>query len=184
MPTLLFDTETTGLLKPNNIILERQPKIIEFYGILLDKNFNPLDEVNTLIHPGEPLSPEITRITGINDSALRGKPSFGEVAPDIISIFRAADLSIAHNIAFDNGMLANEFSRIGAEFVRPKHELCTSEVIQKLDGKRMGLGVLHNRLLGTKFSAHRAKDDVHALIRIYHKLLIMGGIIPDDICKD
>lgn len=183
MKILIFDTETTGLLKPNNVILERQPKIIEFYGAVINENFDLIYEHHHMIHSMEPLTPEITRITGISDADVKDAPSFGSVAAGIQRTFDDADLSIAHNISFDNGMVINEFKRIGSEFRRTKHELCTSELVKKLDGKRMSLGILHHRLVGQKFAAHRARDDVHALIRVIHKF-VESGAIDFDIYKD
>ena len=37
MEIVLFDTETTGLLQPENSALNMQPKIIEFYGVRLNE---------------------------------------------------------------------------------------------------------------------------------------------------
>ena len=47
MPTLVFDTETTGLLAPRAARISQQPDIIEFYGEFIEDEkhhhylFNP-----------------------------------------------------------------------------------------------------------------------------------------------
>ncbi len=51
MEFVVFDTETTGLLQPSNSPLSMQPKIIEFYGVRLNTDFEILHEFNELIYP-------------------------------------------------------------------------------------------------------------------------------------
>lgn len=43
---IVFDTETTGLLKPESAPLSEQPQIIEFAGIKVD--FDTLEEIDRL----------------------------------------------------------------------------------------------------------------------------------------
>lgn len=70
---IFFDTETTGLLNPDENELINQPHIIEMYLVRLnyDKEsgeFHLVDEVETFIRPPVPVPPIITKITGIDDS--------------------------------------------------------------------------------------------------------------------
>ena len=183
MRIVLFDTETTGLLKPDNAPLEEQPKIIEFYGVEIDEDFNITNEVNTFLSVNEPLTKEITRITGIKDSDLKGAPTFSEKAAEINSLFSGADLAIAHNIAFDNGMLENEFRRIGGNRATAKNDLCTVDHLIPLYGRRMSLSAIYKKLYGKFFVAHRAKNDVFALVSVVHKLT-EEGVINFDIYQD
>lgn len=176
MKIVIFDTETTGLLKPDNSPLEAQPKIIEFYGVAVNEDFEILDEVNEFIYPGEPVSKEITRITGIKDSDLKGKPEFGHFAERINNLFKDADLSVAHNIAFDNGMLEVEMKRLDMIRNLAVHDLCTVNHLLPIYGYRISLSALYKKLFNTFFKAHRAKNDVFALITIFHKLIENGEI--------
>lgn len=176
MEIIIFDTETTGLLSPNNADLSMQPKITEFYGVKLNEEFEIISEVNQLIDVGEPLSADITRITGITDSMLKGKPTFESVAPEISAFFTGSDLAVAHNIGFDNGMLDVEYQRIEQPRPEAKHNLCTIEATMGLTGHRLSLTRLHWMLLQEQFKAHRAKDDVYALVRIFHNLTESGII--------
>lgn len=176
MEIVIFDTETTGLLKPINSPLDKQPKIIEFFGVKIDENFNIISEVNHLINPNEPISQEITRITGIDDSMVRGKPTFGDVSDEIFDLIDGVDLLVAHNISFDNGMLANEYERLVEARPLAVNNLCTVEETTKIKGFRLSLQRLHQMLLNKAFKAHRAKDDVFALVRVFHCLIEQGVI--------
>ncbi len=176
MEFVIFDTETTGLLQPSNSLLSMQPKIIEFYGVRLNTDFEIINEVNELINPCEPVSKEITRITGITNSMLEGKPVFLDVAPKIAALFHESNLAIAHNIAFDNGMLKAEYGRLGIDTPKAKYDLCTVEATMYMMGFRLSLTRLHQTLFKKAFKAHRAKDDVHALVRCVHHLSEKGRI--------
>lgn len=170
MNIVIFDTETTGLLKPVNSDLAMQPKIIEFYGVRINEEFEILEEVNELISPEEEVSREITRITGITNDMVKDKGSFETVADKISGLFEDCDIAVAHNIAFDNGMLDVDYKRLGLERPKAKIDLCTVEETMGIAGFRLSLTNLHWRLFQQQFNAHRAKDDVFALVRCFHKL--------------
>lgn len=170
MNIVIFDTETTGLLQPENSDLTMQPKIIEFYGVKLNEEFEILDELNILIYPGESISSEITRITGITDSMLEEKGNFFDHFPSISVLFDDANLSVAHNHGFDQGMLDVEFKRIDMIMPKAKHQLCTVEATMGMTGHRLSLKRLHWMLLQKEFKPHRAKEDVYALVRCFHNL--------------
>ncbi len=176
MEIVLFDTETTGLLQPENSALNMQPKIIEFYGVRLNEDFAIQSEVNVMIDPKEPISREITNITGIKDNDVRGQGAFDTHASEIAAIFDGADLSVAHNHAFDSGMLDVEFRRLDKYLPLAKHRLCTVEATMDMTGHRLSLTRLHWMLFQEQFKAHRAKDDVFALVRCFHNLTENGKI--------
>ena len=170
MEIIIFDTETTGLLQPENSDLSMKPKIIEFYGVKLNEEFEILGELNHLIYPNEELSEVIKRVTGIKDSDLMGKPTFRDVANEIAGFFAGTDLSVAHNHGFDEGMLDVEFRRLDMERPASRHGLCTVEATMGMTGHRLSLTRLHWMLFHKEFKAHRAKDDVFALVRCFHNL--------------
>lgn len=170
---LIFDTETTGLLKPGVADLKDQPKIIEFCIIDIDDQYNIHGEWSWLINPGEPISAEITKITGLTDADLEGKPSFIEVLPEIERVFFASHELVAHNLPFDMGMLTNELARIGRQFAfpYPMKQTCTAQMSQDVFGKRHRLIQLYEKATGTPLAqTHRARDDVMALIETIRAL--------------
>jgi len=184
MNRIIFDTETTGLLKAMGAPLRSQPKVIELYAVLVDKNWKPIAEFSELINPGEKLDPVIVKITSITDAMLKGKPSWSKVHDKAAAFFAKADQVIGHNLTFDMDMINNETRRIQIlksstpDFPWPRLKMCTVEATEHLLGRRMKLGELHTHLLGSAFDgAHRAKADVMALHAVCKKLAENGEII-------
>lgn len=172
--TLVYDTETTGLLRPGDAALDEQPKIIEFAVSEINTKYEIVEEHSWLINPGEPLPPTITKITGLKDSDLAGKPPFLSVLPEIEKVFLGVDRLVAHNIAFDMGMLTNELRRVGREyaFPYPPQQVCTVQLASDLIyGRRAKMTELYEKALGHPLAqTHRALDDVHALVEIVRAL--------------
>ena len=125
MEIVIFDTETTGLLLPKHTPLELQPSITEIYAVKVNKEFEIQGEIEYLVDPGVPIPPHITRITGITDKMVKGRPLFKDIAGELFDFMDGTDLRIAHNADFDNGMLATEYDRIGTEAPHSAHSLCT-----------------------------------------------------------
>jgi DNA polymerase III epsilon subunit-like protein len=172
----IFDTETTGLILPSQMPLERQPRIIEFAGVHLDSvTWEITREFVALYNPGVALSPKITKITGLRDGDLEGKGSFD--CQDILDFFAGADRAVAHNFTFDHGMLEIEFLHQKYDLNIPAFDapLCTVEKTEHLTGSRLTLGKLHAYLFGDDFKgAHRALVDVKALAKIVQALTEKG----------
>lgn len=175
----LYDTETTGLLKPNATDVSEQPEIIEFYGVQIDEDFNIIQEVDTFLKPMNPVSETITKITGITPAMVEDAPRFATQYKDIARVFEGSRCLAAHNAAFDVSMLANELLRIDKliHFPWPINHICTVERSMHLKGHRLNLSKLHEIATGKTFEgAHRAKVDVHALVRCFHWLVEEGHI--------
>ena len=63
MIRILFDTETTGLLKPSANSVDDQPEIIEMYACAIDEDYNLIREFESFFKPNFPITDEITKIT-------------------------------------------------------------------------------------------------------------------------
>lgn len=169
MKTVIFDTETTGLLKPA-APLEEQPQIIEIGMVVMrDNKFESAH--NFLINPGKPLPPEITKITGLKDEDLADKPSFAELLPTILEIMGDSDFWIAHNMPFDYGMLMNELLRCGVKVPYPREScICTVQEYAATFGRRPKLTELYKFVMNEELEqTHRALDDAQALYRLLEK---------------
>lgn len=170
MRTLVYDTETTGLLKPEVSDLDQQPKIIEFAVAEIDEAYNIVGEYSWLINPGEEITPTITKITGLTNDDLFGKPSFIEVLPEIEEVFMGIDRLMAHNLPFDMGMLTNELRRLGRHyaFPYPPNQVCTVQLANEMIyGRRAKLTELYELTMGKPLAqTHRALDDVRALVEV------------------
>ncbi len=175
MKKIIFDTETTGLLAAKLAPLYKQPYMTEIYAVKVDEDFNILDTLSELISVPIPISKKITQITGISDDTLKGKPTFEQIWPKIYEFFNDADEMIAHNLAFDKGVIKYQFERIGQSIRFPVKQTCTVQKSMRISGRRQSLKKLHKYLTGKDFEgAHRAKNDVFALVRIYHEMLKRG----------
>lgn len=174
MIRILFDTETTGLLKPGANHVDEQPEIVELYAVMINEEFELLGEFNSFFKPKIPLTDELTKIHGINNEMLDKAPSFGDKFEELAKFFTGTDEMIAHNLAFDRSMLANELIRIDKliNFPWPRIHTCTVEMAMPIEQRRINLGKLHMYATGKQHEgAHRAKADVHALVRCYHWMM-------------
>lgn len=165
---LAFDTETTGLLKPEATELFLQPFITEIYIGKFDENFQLVGEFSTLVKPPVPIPELITKITGITDDMLIGQPSFIEIYDSLVDFFLGETEIFAHNCSFDIAMLANELRRCDllTKFPWPKNQRCTVELSFPIQNKRMSLKALYKLVTGEDEipGAHRAKNDVLAMV--------------------
>lgn len=167
---LALDTETTGLPKSKRIPLSEQPKIIEI-GIVVFEGDNIILKDNQLLNPGELITPEITKITGITNEDLADQMTFAQYLPTLRGHFDGVDAMVMHNAPFDYGMLGNELNRLGVEvnksFPWPKKLICSVQEYYHVFGFRPSLQVLYKKIMGTDLAqTHRALDDAMALTEI------------------
>lgn len=186
---IVFDTETTGLIKPKIRRLSDQPFIIEycFKKYHFSKNYNAdpcrsifcdIGSISGFLKPPMPLPKVITKITGITDKDLENSPKFIDKVDEITDFFLGVDVLVAHNLPFDRSMLANELLRLDKvlNFPWPPRHICTVQETLKIKGYRLSLTKLHNHLFGDDFNAHRADEDVEALSRCFIELCKQGII--------
>jgi DNA polymerase-3 subunit alpha (Gram-positive type) len=168
---IIFDTETTGLVEPASVPLDRQPEIIEFAAVRLD--INTLEEqsyISFLVKPKRlPLPEKIVGITGITDDMLKDARSFARHLPTIEMFFLGVPICVAHNCKFDIDMLRLELMRLDrvCKFPWPPQQLCTVEENMDITGRRMRLIDLYEHAIGAKpTTSHRALDDVRTLAEV------------------
>lgn len=125
-------------------------------------------EASWLINPGELITPEITKITGITNEMVAEKPLFHVVLPDIRRAFEGVDMFIAHNATFDIDCLKHELQRAGCtDFPWPPESMCTVQEYVHLFARRPKLTELYEHMLGKPLKQqHRALGDVRALVEI------------------
>lgn len=175
--TFLFDTETTSLITNTALPLHQQPRVIEFYGMLVNDQFLLVDELEFVCDPQIAITEEVTKITGISNADVEGKPKFSHYASHVAEMLRHAGEVVAHNLSYDKFVLDCEFARIGGSISWPARLLCTVEATEWFKGFRLNLSALHDHLFGEPFSgAHRAKQDVQAMARCFKQLREHGDI--------
>jgi DNA polymerase-3 subunit epsilon len=171
MRIMFFDTETTDLLKITGAPLTKQPRVTEFYGIVHNERAEQVDMLHFLCDPKQPLTPLITKITGLRDIDLVGKPEFPAYAKQVKTLIESVDEVVAHNLRFDMDVVGHEFARIPSNEATvkwPQRQICTVEQTVYLKGHALKMGDLYEHLFGERFlGAHRAKADTDALAKCY-----------------
>lgn len=177
---IVFDTETTDLIKSIDLPDKVQPRIIELYAEKLDDvTLEPVDVYHQMFNPGFDVTDEITKITSITNEMLKGKPSFTSQIREVSEFWFAQRWSVGHNIMFDLDMLFVEVRRAGLlrQFPWSPSILCTVEATEHLAGRRLSLTDLHKHLFGEAFdNAHRAKADVQSTARCLRELVRRGEL--------
>lgn len=175
---IVFDTETTGLVKNRSVRLENQPRVIEYAAIRVNPKGKEIDRLEFLCDPGIPISEEITKITGIKPAAVKGKPPFKAHVKDLVKLHMNIKGVVAHNLSFDMAII--DFAMRMAEVKTwgwPPRKICTVESTVHIKGRRMSLSELHESLFNDGFDgAHRAMNDVEALKRCLLQLAATGVI--------
>jgi len=166
MKAILFDTETTGIIKANWM-----PQMWEIGGIIVDEKLKVVNDFNYIIKPRQwPLTDDeanvVTKVSGMDLLILGSAPDFSDVLPDLVELMSDCDVMVAHNLAFDREILFNELMIRDAHWriAWPKFHFCTSEHLEGAYGKREKLGDWHNRLFGSfPMGVHRANQDAEIM---------------------
>lgn len=104
--SVLFDTETTGLDPLSG------DRVIEIAAIELINDLPTENQFHALLDPERDIPTESTRVHGITNFHVEGKPKFVEIADKMLEFFGDSKL-VAHNAPFDFGFIDAELARIG-----------------------------------------------------------------------
>lgn len=195
LQVIVFDTETTGLIKPKAMDIHAQPQIIEYYGMKVihraDGIIEKIGEFETYLKPAKEFDEAIiTKITGISNAMVKDAPCFFDKHKELLEFYKGAHRMVAHNCAFDDAMVKNEFLRLATdelitvdefnaamEQIGTMRRLCTVQKTMFFQQRRLTLTNLHQELFGVPFEgAHRARNDVEALFECYAELCKRGVI--------
>ena len=176
---IVFDTETTGKTLPELVPLDQQPEIIEWAAVKLDdETMAEVSYQTFLIRPRllKQLPAVTTKITGITDADLKGKPPFPAFIGELNSFFLGERALTAHNVEFDCGMLAIELRRLGREykFPWPPVRIDTIDLTKHHFDKFPTLDAMYEFLVKKPrpAQAHRALNDARDLaecVRVLHR---------------
>jgi DNA polymerase-3 subunit epsilon len=162
VPFVLLDVESTGLDAAGG------DRICEV-ALLRWQNGETVRRFETLIDPGQPISPAAYAVNQIEAEALEGAPLFAEIAPALLRELDGAVI-VAHNVPFDVLFLDTELARLDLPRL-PNIALDTLTLARSfLDQDRYSLHAL-SRALGFERPAHRAMSDVIALQALFEHLL-------------
>jgi DNA polymerase III subunit epsilon len=163
---LFVDVETTGLTPERDEIIELA--MVPFTYGMDGMIFEVEEPFQGFQDPSQPISPEITKITGIDQSMVAGQHLDLSAIEGIVS---KADIVIAHNAGFDRKFL-ERFSQV---FATMPWGCSATQVDWKSEGfEGTRLGYLLYRA-GYFYDQHRALNDCYAAIELLSTTLPVSG---------
>lgn len=158
-PLVFFDLETTGLNVGKDHIVE-----ISLIKVMPD---GEEIERTELINPGVPIPEESSAIHGIYDQDVADKPTFEQLADDLLAFIGDADLAGFNSNKFDVPLLLEEFLRIGKSLdLRNRHLIDVQNIFHKMEPR--------NLIAAYKFycgedltEAHHASADTRATYEVF-----------------
>ncbi len=163
---IFLDVETTGLDSARHEIIELA--MAPFTYAQDGRIFDVGEPFQALREPSHPIPPEVTAITGIDDSMVAGR----SIDPaDVARFVEGADLVIAHNAAFDR-----RFMEMFCESFAHLPWACSMSQVEwqaeghegvKLAWLAAGAGFFYDK--------HRAVNDCHAGIELLARALPRSG---------
>ena len=164
LPYAVVDVETTGMSPRGD------DRITEIAIVHVDGGTRRV-AFDSLVNPGRPIPPFITRLTGINDALVAGAPRFAEVADRVLAALHGR-VFVAHNARFDLSFLRAELERACDVVFRPPL-LCTVRLSRVLvpELRRRNLDSVIDWFGITTDRRHRAAGDAVATAEVLGRLL-------------
>lgn len=162
---VFFDIESTGL----NVIRDR---IVQIALIKYKTDGSEPEELELLINPGIPISPEAMAVHGITPDKLRNKPSFAQVAKEIFDFIGDSDLGGYNSDRFDVPMLMEELFRAGYNLNIDKRRLIdVQKIFYKMEPRTLKAALKY--YCGKELvDAHDALADVRATVDVLKGQLV------------
>lgn len=172
----VVDVETTGTS------IEAD-EIVSLAVVRLDAHGHELDRFASLVRPAGPIPAEATAVHGIDDGAVRGAPTFAELAVELRALLENA-VFVAHNADFDLPLVQHAFARAGVRYL-PAGVACTLDAFRLLEPTERShrLESLCERHGISLDDAHDARDDALATVGLF-RLLLAEGIAPETVELD
>jgi DNA polymerase III epsilon subunit-like protein len=187
---LFFDTETTGLPVPPSSDYRNWPRILQIAWLLVDENKDIKSKNCYTIKPdGYSIPNRVVRIHGITKKkAMQEGLPIDQVLRLFLRDINFTDVLVAHNVAFDYGVVRSELLRQNIpDFLRDIKMFCTMTSKQVLDyvksfrsnGSRQcpSLSELYFLLFNAKIdNAHNALADAEACANCFFELKRIGMV--------
>lgn len=156
---VVLDVETTGFQPPAHRITE--------LGAVRIRGGQKQDEFCSLINPEREIPLDITRLTGISNSMVAGKPTALQLFPEFAD-WLGDSVIVAHNAPFDRGFVDTQWREV---FGMPTGNrwLCSVRIARLLypEFRSRSLGALCQQLGIAIGRAHRAGDDARATAEVF-----------------
>lgn len=158
---VVLDLETTGLSAKTEQIIE--------IGMIRVVAGAEVDRFSALVDPQKPISPHITRLTGITNADVQGAPLFADLAAQVAAFI--GDLPVVgHNVVFDLSFLVPALDRCGihTSFTYLDTLLLARKAFPTLPDHK--LDTLITTLGLGKAQTHRALDDVYCTHALFQQI--------------
>ncbi|BBL52747.1 DNA polymerase III subunit epsilon [Bartonella quintana] len=161
MREIIFDTETTGLDKEKDRIIEIGcVEMVDRY--LTGKRFH------VYLNPqGVVISDEAVAIHGLTNERLKNEKSFSDIADELLEFINGATM-VAHNASFDIGFLNAELGRVNKPLISVDNILDTLAMARR----KFPMGPNSLDVLCKRFGI----DNSH---RVFHGALLDAEILAD-----
>lgn len=164
--SVLFDTETTGFDPKTG------DRVIEIAAIELENDLPTDKQFYALLDPERDIPADSTRVHGITNAHVEGKPKFADIADKMLEFFGDSPL-VAHNAPFDFTFIDAELERIGRPPLEKSRMIDTLVLAkQRFPGMPNSLDALCRRFeidLSAR-STHNALLDCKLLAEVYVEL--------------
>jgi len=163
---IAIDCETTGLSCDSDKIIE-----VGSTRFNLGENGEIFDQ---LYSPGVQISDFVSRLTGISNDDVAGKPAFAEILPALTAHTQNATI-IGHNVQFDIGFIRTHGLDLSAA---PRYD--TYDLASLVLGRMPSMSLI---ALGSHFgvlheSAHRALSDAEATRDLFRCIVAEARKLP------
>lgn len=165
---VVFDTETTGLLP-------HKDEVVQIGAVrVVKEKIVPGEIIDQLVDPGMPIPAASTKVHGVSDLMVAGKPGIDVAGKQLHDFSRGAVL-VAHNAPFDMAFLRRHAGVCGVEWTHPILDtvllsavLYGTTEVHTLDALCDRLGVVIPPDL-----RHTALGDAYATAEVLCKILAM-----------
>ena len=159
----VFDTETTGLDPGVEYLTE--------IGAVIIRNGEVVEEFDTFVKPGKPITPKITELTGITNEMVADAPGEKEALEAFLA-FAGDRILVGHNVhAFDMRFLRAAAKRSGIKLEPTYIDTLTMAQTMYPGLHNYKQGTINKHLELPAYEAHRACEDSAALGRIFCVML-------------
>ena len=162
---VVVDLETTGGSSAADGITE--------IGAVKVRAGDVLGEFQTLVHPGQPITPFVSVLTGITDAMVSSAPNIAAALPAFLE-FAHGSVLVAHNAPFDIGFLkaaAAEQHLAWPGFAVVDTAVLARRVLSRDEVPNCKLATLAGFFAARTTPNHRALSDARATVDVLHGLI-------------
>jgi DNA polymerase-3 subunit epsilon len=156
-----FDIESTG-------IDTSKDEIVQFAAVRIEPN-GKVKQLTFLCKPSLPIAKAAAEVHGISDDDVKEAPEFKKFVPDIVKLFKGADVAGFNLASFDVKMLERQMTEHGyPEFFKDVHVYDAYKIFIQHCTRKLGDAVRF--YVGQEIEdAHDALADVNSTIAVMAK---------------